>query len=756
LIALISGCSTTKKLAEGEILYTGVEEIKITSPESVNVESVHKSTIESPLSKAPNNPLYSPYYRTIFPTGLWVYNWNIKRQKGLKWWLYKNLAKKPVLISDVKPDLRLQMVKANLQKLGIFNIDTHYEILPEKHNPKKAKILYEIEVKENPLRYSSVELWQFPPPMDSIVKRSMRTSLLKVDNEYDVNILEEERSRITAYLRNRGYYYFKEDYIEYLADTVQEEGRVHLRIALNANVPDAALHRYKVKNVYISLGLPSETNRDTLILDTLRIDYAMPAELEPEVVARAVKLRPGQLYRMRTHDISRTNFVRLGVFKSTHFSVKPTDTVTSRNLDFIISADYSLPIQTEMELDVSSKSNNLLGPALTFSVTNNNFRRRAQIFSLRLSGAYEWQVGGQKNADNNGIINSYELGLNLNLSIPRIMPAFLYNGGAMEEHTKFQVGADFMNRNGFFRMMSISGSSSYELNKDRRHFHTIEPLKLTYTHLLRTSSDFDSTLNANPAIELSFRNQFIPSMSYSYTFDRGVSYRRPNRLLFKTTIMQAGNLTSLLFLLNNKTGENKKVLGNYYSQFLKLNAELVKYQNLSNNSLLAMRLMGGVGYAYGNVKVMPYSEQFYSGGSNSLRAFQIRSLGPGSYHPTEKSIAAYLDQTGEIKLEANLEYRFTLSGSLKAAFFMDAGNVWLLRKDENRQGGEFQPVKLWDEIALGTGFGIRYDISYLTVRADLGIALHSPYNTGKSGYFNIKSYNFNDGTVLNIAIGYPF
>jgi outer membrane protein assembly factor BamA len=197
-------------------------------------------------------------------------------------------------------------------------------------------------------------------------------------------------------------------------------------------------------------------------------------------------------------------------------------------------------------------------------------------------------------------------------------------------------------------------------------------------------------------------------------------------------------------------------LGNRYSQFLKLTSEIIKYRQVSENSQVAMRLMGGIGYAYGNSRVMPYSEQFYIGGANSIRAFQIRSIGPGSYHPEKRSVTAYLDQTGDIKLEGNIGYRFKIAGRLNGAVFVDAGNVWLLRKEKERPGGEFRLKDLWREIALGTGFGLRYDITYIVIRADLGVALHAPYNTGKPGYFNIRNYDFRDGLVLNLAIGYPF
>ena len=165
--------------------------------------------------------------------------------------------------------------------------------------------------------------------------------------------------------------------------------------------------------------------------------------------------------------------------------------------------------------------------------------------------------------------------------------------------------------------------------------------------------------------------------------------------------------------------------------------------------------MGGLGYAYGNSSVMPYSEQFYIGGANSIRAFTIRSIGPGSYHQKSDNKTAYLDQTGDIKLEGNIELRFKIAGSLNGAIFLDAGNVWLLRNDPKRPGGEFKLAGLLNEIALGTGCGLRYDIGFIVIRGDLGVALHTPYkNPDKPGYYNISK--FKDGLAFHLAIGYPF
>lgn len=760
LLLLCLSCSTTKKLAEGEVLYTGVKKIEIDGPRKQKLQGGEKAALKGLLSYPPNNPLFSPYIRSPFPVGLWVYNWNIRKEKGLKWWLYRKLAKKPVLLSDVQPELRLKMVENNMKDFGFFGPETRYEIVPRKHNVRKAKISYWVKL-PRPFHYRSVELWGWKGQMDSLIRSSMRFSLLKVGAQYDVNVLEQERQRISEILRNRGYYYFQPGYIEFLADTTRSPGEVDLRIGLKQGIPEVALHSYTIRKVEVSLSGSGGNPllRDSLDYDGLHIGYVPPRTLKPRILARAVRVRPGQLYTARRQSKTQSNIVRLGVFKFVNLTITPADTAGEHRLDYRIIADYALPVNTEAELDIASKSNNLLGPGLSWSFINKNTFKRAETFSLKFTGAYEWQVGGEKTSGGkNSLVNSYELGINLNLSVSCLLiPRFMASEKDREERTHFQIGTDFLNRHSYFRMISLWGSASYDFNSSRRNYHSVVPFKLNYTHLLQTSHAFDSTLNNNPAIALSFRNQLIPSMSYTYTFDRAATYRNPNRLFWQTSLTQAGNIISGLQYLAGKKETGRKILGNRYSQFLKLTSEVIKYRRVTENTQFALRFLGGIGYAYGNSEVMPYSEQFYIGGANSIRAFQIRSIGPGSYHPEKKTVTSYLDQTGDIKLEGNVGYRFKIAGRMNGALFVDAGNVWLLRKEKERPGGVFRFSRdLWKEIALGTGCGLRYDITYIIIRADLGIALHAPYDTGKSGYFNIRKYSFNDGLVLNLAIGYPF
>ncbi len=756
-LLFFSACSTTKKLAEGEVLYVGVKKMKIETPAKVKLNGTQKSGVTGPLSVKPNNPLYSPYIRTPFPIGLWVYNWNIKKEKGFKWWLYRKLAKKPVLISDVQPELRLKMVENNMKNFGFYGIRSHYEIIPKKRNPRKARISYRVDLPE-PFRYGTIQLWGWQPDMDTIVRASMRFSELKTGEQYDINILNEERQRISDRLRNRGYYFFRPDYIEFLVDTTVGNKIADVRIGLKQGIPANAFQVYKIRNVDVVLtGNEGLGGLDSMVCDSVKIIYEPPVTLKSNVLVRAVKVRPGQTYSAIRQSRTQAAFVQLGVFKFANMTITAPDSIGRNVLDMQISGDFALPIETEIETDVSSKSNNLLGPGLTLGVTNRNMFKRAETFGVRLTGSYEWQIGGNKEATgNSGLMNSYELGLNFNLSVPRLLiPRFLQSKRDRREQTQFQIGTDLLNRHNYFRMISFWGSATYDFNSSYRNYHSVVPFKLNYTYLLRTSQAFDSVTLRNPAVAQSFRNQFIPSMSYTYTYDRTATYRNPNRLFWQTSLTQAGNIIAgVQYLAGNHKGEGKRILKNRYSQFLKLTSELIGYKAVDNNNQLAMRLMGGIGYAYGNSKVMPYSEQFYIGGSNSIRAFHIRSIGPGSYHPVETKYS-YLDQTGNIKLEGNIEYRFKIYERFRGALFLDAGNVWLLEKEEQRPGGEFRLKGLPKEIALGTGFGLRYDFSYIVIRADLGIPIHAPYATGKSGYYNITG-SFWKGLVLNLAIGYPF
>lgn len=423
-----------------------------------------------------------------------------------------------MLISDVQPELRLKVVENAASEYGYFGVKSSYEIIPNKRNPKKAKISYNVYVPEAYL-LGTVEFWGWTGRMDSLIQRTQRGCLLKSGAEYNLYTMEDERTRITKMFRNSGYYYFQSDYIEFLVDTTRERRVADVRIALKHGIPAVALQPYKVGNVELVLENSDQSEtQDTLSYKGIEVKYTKPLDVKPKVLARSMHLLPGDTYSFWRQNRTQTSLARLGIFKYTNLNVTRADSVKKSgfgSLDFSINAVYDLPIETEIEVDVSSKSNNLLGPGLSLGITNKNLFRGGENLTFKLNGAYEWEVGDKKTNSNSGLINSYELGVNVGLSLPRLLvPNFLKSSKDFAERTNFQIGVDFLNRHTFFRMLSFTGSLSYDFQSSWRVYHTITPLKITYTHLLQTSKEFDETMENNPAIAMSFKNQLIPSMSY--------------------------------------------------------------------------------------------------------------------------------------------------------------------------------------------------------------------------------------------------
>lgn len=753
---LLGACSTTRRLGEGEVLYTGVHRIRIEADSGVVLSAAAESAAREPFDVAPNNPLYSPYLRTPFPIGLWAYNYcYTPREKGFRYWFYKRLAKQPVLLSAVQPGLRTRVAVQALENYGHFGSQAACSLRYRKHG-RKARVDYTLHVAP-PYTYSRIAYPQPEGTLRPLFDSLQATSLLRPGAQYNLDTLTQERSRIAAQLRNRGYYYFRPEYLEYLADTTLAPRRVDLRLVLKPDVPAAALESYRVGGITVSLRNVEPGPADTLRLRDAEVVAQRPLKLRPRVLARALALRRGELFTVDAQNRTLNELGKLGVFRSVGMSVPPLDSLHGgREIDVRIDAQFDYPVSVSLETDVTSKSNSFLGPGISLKLSDNNLFRGGEVFSVALDGSYEWQTGNKNSGGRSSRLNSYELGLNATLDVPRLL-AF----GRLSERlpaprkTSFQLGLNLMNRPDYFRLIAFSGSAGYDLRTSPSSSHTLTVLKLVYNRLLHTTESFDQTLEANPAIALSFRDQFIPSVGYTYTFDRSYGATASRRFYWQNSFSAAGNLLAGVLRLCGER-QPQHLFGNRFSQFVRNVSEVKFFHRLGRrDNWLATRFLVGVGYAYGNSEVMPYSEQFYIGGANSIRAFTVRSIGPGSYRPPAGDRNGYLDQTGDFKLEANVEFRFGIMGRLHGALFLDAGNIWLLKNDPLRPGAELKWRGFWNEIALGTGFGLRYDISYLVLRADLGIGIHTPYpNPDRRGYYNIQS--FKDGLGFHLAIGYPF
>ncbi|MDE6499200.1 MAG: hypothetical protein K2K83_00655, partial [Rikenella sp.] len=542
LAATLASCSTTRRLAQGEVLYTGVRKMTFTSAvDTMRIPGEVVSAAQKPLNVAPNNALWSPYWRTGIPVGLWAWNYlYTPKEKGFKYWFYKRLAKPPVLISKVRPDMRVRVAEQVLENHGYFGVRGEYEQHPNRHKPdRKAKVSYRFTLPA-PHTYDTIEYLSAPGSIGRLIDSLRTGTLLHAGAVYNLDTLVAERARIATALRSAGYYYFRPEYIAYEADTTQAAYRVSLRMRLADGIPPAALHPYRVGDVRVDLRNPVPGPTDTMVLGPTHVRYQRPLRIRPRILSQAIALTPGQLFNVEAQNTTQTNLNKLGIFNSVNLTVPPLDSLTGPgdSLDVRISATFDKPIQADFEADLTSKSNSYLGPGLSFGLRHNNIFKGGEVLALNLTGSYEWQTGNRNQYETRpSAINSYELGLNATLSIPRILaPGFRDHPTTYPARTTYKLGADLMNRPKYFRMLSLNLSAGYDFRTSAYSSHNLTPFRLTYNRLLHTSHAFDSTMAQNPAVALSFSDQFIPSTSYTYTFDRSYGQRPRDRFVFQASL----------------------------------------------------------------------------------------------------------------------------------------------------------------------------------------------------------------------------
>lgn len=752
LLATVCSCSTTRRIPEGEMLYTGTKGVDIRMPAKSPEYQVLNSQISSAVKAKPNNSLFgSSKYRIPFPLGLWVYNNWPNPEHGFKHWIFQKLASDPVLISDVRPEVRVHMIDEILQNNGFFQGSASYQLLQGK-NKKKAAIEYTVlPGKAYPI--DSVILLPDTCRLNHLVDSvCMRSANFRNGARYSTDSLSALRVDVANLMRNKGYYFFRPEYIEYLADSTIKPGSMVMKLSLADNLPPAALWCYSTGKITTHVyrngggGTPdtSFTNRGTII-------RMLPSKLREGVLQQCITFREGKTFSVRDMNRTQSYLARLGIFNGIDMEVS-LDTIALKRgehmLDVDISCTFDKPMEVGVEVNVSSKSNSYIGPGANITVTNRNTFGGGELLTVGLSGSYEWQTG--KSA-NRRAFNSYEFGLNASLAFPRLVAPDLRHRRHAQNWTRAAIGIDLLNRPHYFKMSQFNASWGYDWRISRESNMSWTVFKLTYNKLLKTTSEFDSIMSANRAIALSFRDQFVPQMSFNYIFDH--TFDRWNIINIQLGGLEAGNLFWAIYEACGKHGA-KTLFGTPFSQFIKGTAQVVFSRKFKHDQWIVSRIATGVAHPYGNSKQVPYADQFYVGGANSIRAFTVRSLGPGSYKPAKGTPNGYFDQTGNFKLEANVEYRFPIVGPLHGALFVDAGNVWLLEKDPARPGGELKGSTFWKDIALGTGAGLRFDIGMMVIRADLGIGLHAPYNTGRSRYYNMTS--FKNSLAFHLAIGYPF
>ena len=474
---------------------------------------------------------------------------------------------------------------------------------------------------------------------------------------------------------------------------------------------------------------------------------------KPKFLAPFIQLEEGQLYNP---DISRNTARRLstiGAYKFVNIQYEEQDSLRNDSIGILDANIYLSPLNkraVRAELQAVTKSNNFAGPGLSLTYSNRNLFKGGEVLNISGTAGYEVQVGGGQS------LSSIELGLSSELVFPRVIFPIKINTDFFEYNipkTITSVGVDFLNRTQLYTLLSGNAGFGYVWDANRYVTHRINPINLSYTSLSNTTEEFEEILDDNPFLEQSFNQQFIAGLTYSFTYNGMVDSNKKHQVFLNSNFELAGNLVSL-FGQDDPDANAQTFLGLEYAQFAKLDADFRYHFNFAKDQKIATRLFAGYGYAYGNSENLPFIKQYYAGGPYSVRAFRIRSLGPGTYSSPDDANNSFFEQTGNIRLEANVEYRFPIFNYLKGAFFVDAGNVWnsvSIYQDEDLNEIDTFSSDFINELGIGGGFGLRVDVQGFVIRFDLAAPFHDPrLPEGERWDFKF------DEPLFNFAIGYPF
>lgn len=646
-------------------------------------------------------------------------------------------------------------------------------------------------------KHASVQYFLFPGPAyrinsisyeieDSLLApyllRDTANSLLGAGMQYDADKLQEERQRITDYARNNGYYDFDNAYTSFDVDTAFEGNGVNVNIHIsnfsrpvsssNDSVIQVNHTRYTIENVYVITEPVIGNVRDAQFADTLQgeskgIIYLMnrPFKYRPFVITDNINVYRGQVFNKDSAQQTYRQLLGLGIFKNViiHFLPSPG---YSRRLDCYIICTPLIRQSLTAETEVTNTSNNH-GIDGSLLYQNRNFFRAGELVELRLQGSIiaQQQFRSQEQSGSNidrlpSTFNTIQFGPELTFSVPRAFFPFslLPFRRDMSPRTYVKSSINYQSRPDFNRVIS---SIDYGFNF-RTHGntlrHDISPAEIYFVRA-RLSPDFSKTLRElNDAFLVNSFQDHVTTMSrYSITYftrENTSTSRKPVSYL-RWSVQSSGSLLRKYFDI---TGRQKDSLGRYlvfgipFAHFVRTDIDFRFYMPVRKRSRVVYRLAGGIGRPLVNLGVLPYEQSFFSGGPNSVRAWRARTLGPGSYDPRDNN--ARFDKIGDILLEGNFEYRFHIIKAFYGAMFVDAGNIWRLYPDKTKPGGEFLVDRFLDQIALGGGLGLRWDLSFFVLRLDVAVPLKDPkFPVGQRWTFDKQPWEF---SVLNFGIGYPF
>ena len=752
-IGFLTSCSVEKYIPEGERLYRGGDVTIVADTTIVNQEQL-RNELQGVLRPTPNSKFLGMY------PGLYVHYRSQQEKPGfINRFLNKKIGETPVYQSDVQEYEVEELLRNRLENRGFFYSSASSRFR-ESENKPTASIEYTVNAPK-PYRMNSYQLDTLSPPIYREMISSVRESPMKKGMRYDLSNLKLERDRIDYGLKRKGYYNFNSSFLIFEIDTNQfDDKRFDMFLRIKKDVPKKVIVPYKVSkiNVYANYDL-NDTIKDAKERYDEKNFIQKELFFKPKYLAPYITLNEGDYYNPDTSRNTARRLSTIGSYKFVNIQYEEIDSLRNDSTGVLEANIYLSPLNKRSlraELQAVTKSNNFAGPGLALTYTNRNLFKGGENLNITGSLGYEVQVGGGQS------LSSIELGLNTELVFPRVLFPIKISTDFFDYNipkTVTALGFDYLNRSKLYTLLSGNAGFGYVWDANRFVTHRFNPISVSYTRLSNTTQDFQDILDLNSFLERSFDQQFIAGLNYSFTYNGMIDGNDTHQVFLNSNFELAGNAVSLLGQ-DNPDASSKTFIGIEYAQFAKLDADFRYHFNFGKEQKIATRLFAGYGYAYGNSEVLPFVKQYFSGGPYSVRAFRIRSLGPGnstglaideSENPTDNVSQTFFDRTGNIRLEANAEYRFPITNFLKGAAFVDAGNVWNSKENEELSGDNKFSSNFLNELGIGGGLGLRIDVQGFVIRFDLAAPFHDP-SLPEGERWDFKF----DEPILNFAIGYPF
>ncbi|MES1217930.1 MAG: BamA/TamA family outer membrane protein [Bacteroidota bacterium] len=749
----IGGCGSTRHLPEGDKLYTGANVVVNGPSLPARNKKVLKEDLDGLARPKPNSKFFGLRLK------LNIYNlFYSKKEKSFFGKIREKNGQPPVLLSQVDLPQNIAILQNHLENKGYFHAKVTGDTIIRR---KKAHARYHAETGDQ-YKINSVHFPADSSVLSQNIQKMADKTLLEPGKPFDLDVIKAERNRIDGLLKEKGFYFFNPDYLLIRTDSTIGNHLVDMYVVVKPETPPQARDIYKIKGVYIY----SNYSLNTAQSDTLKKDaeffkgyYVVDNKkmFKPKLFTEAMKFNPGDVYNRTDHNITLSRLINLNLFKfvKNRFEVPPaTDSA-------LLNAYYYLTPLTKKSLKAEfttiTRSNNLNGSLISGTWKNRNFFRAGEQLSLSAYVGTDAQFSGALRG-----YNTYRSGAEMNFKIPRFLIPFakFRNRGGYVPSTNIQLGYDNIDRKKLYTLNSFRFAYGYLWKESILKQHELYPISITYAQPGNITDAYYNLIHNDTLLARTIEKQFILGSTYQYNYNSMANgLKTNNSFYFNGLVDLSGNIAGLVSSANVKAGNEVKIRNVPFAQYIKTELDIRYYLNPGLYSTWASRAIIGIGIPYGNSVQLPFIKQFFVGGNNSLRGFRSRSVGPGTYRYT--GTTNFLpDETGDIKLELNTEFRFRLNGPLYGAVFLDAGNIWLVNDSSftHKPGGKFTS-KFLSQLAVDAGFGFRFDITLFVIRLDIGFPLRKPWEQNP---WVMNQIRFHDGQwrqeniIYNLGIGYPF